>query len=139
MTPTTTSTTPRLLISPQLEKERVTELGTKKAAELEVTAPTDTAAAAAASGCGGGCGGEESGCARIGCARSGVMSGMEVLWDCVQDDAPGDARYVVSLSGGDYYGHLGAGGRGVGVDIPATEVFKLCGVLGAQGCCVVTA
>ncbi|CAN0488734.1 unnamed protein product, partial [Ectocarpus sp. 8 AP-2014] len=77
----------------KLEKERVTELGTKKTAELEVTAPTDTAAAAAASGCGGGGGGEESGC-----ARSGVMSGMEVLWDCVQDDAPGDVRGALPLA-----------------------------------------
>ncbi|CAN0052138.1 unnamed protein product, partial [Ectocarpus sp. 12 AP-2014] len=80
----------------KLEKERVTELGTKKAAELEVTAPTDTAAAAAASGGGGGGGGgggEESAC-----ARSGVMSGMEVLWDCVQDDAPGDVRGVLPLA-----------------------------------------
>lgn len=58
----------------QLEKERVAELGAKRTAELEANAPAP----------GGGTEG--------GARRGGMMSGLEVLWQCVQDDSPGDAR-----------------------------------------------
>lgn len=77
------------------------DLGTIKAAELEVSAPTETAAAAAAASTFGGRsgGGGETSCSsgqRVGGAtsgaRSGVMSGLEVLWECVLDDPRGNSR-----------------------------------------------
>lgn len=89
----------------QLEKERISDLGTNKAAELEVSAPTETAAAAAASSAFGGGrqfsgGGGEGGNGSDGGARRGVMNGLEVLWECVQDDVPGDgARWGVGVVG----------------------------------------
>lgn len=81
------------------------ELGARAAAELELLAPMATAAAAAAAAAaasaasasaddgeriegfvsGGGGGGEWEG--------RGLVSGLEVLWECVLDDAAGDARW----------------------------------------------
>lgn len=105
--------TPRPCLSPQLEKERASDLGAGKAAELEVSAPTLTAAAAAAASAfgggsqvsvgGGGGGGEEEEEEEVnrpaGGARSGRMNGLEVLWECVLDDVPGDgARWVLVLA-----------------------------------------
>lgn len=84
----------------KLERDRIAELGVAAAAEQEVIAGRINAAIAAAGGAGDG--GDY-------CSRRGSMSGMEVLWKCVQDDAPGDERWV---EGG---GHGGGICRGGGV------------------------
>ena len=86
----------------------MTELGAKAVAELELLSPAATAAAAAAdaaSACatshaggslegvvsdGGGSGEGGGGTGR------GLVSGLEVLWECVLDDAAGDARWETS-------------------------------------------
>ncbi|CAM9952609.1 unnamed protein product, partial [Hapterophycus canaliculatus] len=71
----------------KLEKERVTELGAKRTAELEASAPAPAVAWASS-------GGRTDSCAR----RGGMMSGLEVLWQCVQDDSPGDTRGALPLA-----------------------------------------
>ena len=78
--------------SAKLESDKLADLGIPAVGERELRARVSTAAAAAASGVavsGGdfGEGGSSS-------YQRGALSGLEVLWECLQDGAPEDERWV---------------------------------------------